>query len=485
MERSVIARSVYWSGISFWMRAAAQLTAFLFMTMLLGPELYGIGSIIGALVIPMEAMAGYLILESLIQREDLEPGHSDAMFWGLQGLGLTYLLLGFLLAPVIADFFRQPEFVYLVPLALIAPYLSSSTATPYALLRRALRFRAIAIAITVSDWCGAIVGVAMAAYGWGPASFVGMFVATTSTRCAIIWYAASWRPGFRARMRHFTDLLSFNATYMCIKLVEALNNAVPLLIVGRIFGPTATGHFSIALRFLDLLEETLMLPLQSVSFPVIARLQSDPGRLKGFYLTTARLAATIAAPSFVGVALIAPLIITLVLGPAWTESGYFLQVLAIIGLQKSYIWVNNSMMRGMAAPQFELRIGLTRLFLTAVTIYALSQYGPLGAAIAMAIGSVATWPMNMNYARRLVGYPFQDQIRPLLLPVSLALGMAVVLQSLQILPSFPASPLIALAVLIGAGAVSYVGLLFIFGRATFIDIVDLIRHAIPQRRKAT
>lgn len=479
----MVARGVYWSGVSVWIRTGAMLAAFLLMAQLLGPGSYGVGALVLALVLPIEAIVGYTILDSLIQRKDLEPGHSSAMFWVLQAMALTFLTFGVLLGPTMAAFFDQPEIAYLLPLALFGTYLSASTATPYALLRRHMRFRAVAATITVSETGGAIAGVAFAFAGTGALSLVMMYITTAVLRFAFVWWRTTWRPRLGIDRQHFSDLLAFNMSFMGIKLVEALGNAVPLLIIGRVLGPVAVGQFSIALRLLDLVKELLMLPLQSVTFPVIARLQSEPARLRSFYLTTAGLAATIGVPAFVGVALTAPLFIVLALSPEWAATTVVLQILALIGLRKCAAWLNAAILCGMGSPALEFRIGVVNVTAGAVALMILAPYGPVAAAIAVTGAHLLAWPFGLHYVRQVAGYSIVDQLRPFFRPLWMSAAMAVVVLILQRLLGPDAAPLLVLVISVASGIGVYGLLLLIFGRRTVDNILGMIRQATGAHQK--
>ena len=121
---SGLGSAVAWAAASTWFRLGVNFVIFALLARLLGPEAFGLVGMVVVVLTFGEILVGNAPLESLVQRDKLEPGHVDSMFWTLVilGVGLTAAMMA--ASPLIAT----ATSVALAPARFTARRMASPTA---------------------------------------------------------------------------------------------------------------------------------------------------------------------------------------------------------------------------------------------------------------------------------------------------------------------------------------------------------------------
>jgi PST family polysaccharide transporter len=422
--RRRLARAAAWSAAGTWSRITISFGTFVALAKLLGPEILGLGTMVASVVALLEVFLGIGILESIIQRGQLEPGHTNSMFWVLQAASLLLVLLTCLAAPGVAAYYGEPVLAELIPWAMLTPYLWAWAGVPDAILRRNLRFRPLAAAAICAEIAGSAVGISMAVAGYGVWSLIGLQVANAGARALVTWHAAGWVPNGLPSRRHVSELMGFNLSLITSRLFLLLERSLPALIVGPTLGSAALGNYSIARRFVQLLAELVMSPLQAVAVPAFAHLGAQTERVRELLSTTTRLSGAIALPVFGGVLLTAAEFVPALLGAQWIGAVAPLQILSLLGIRLSSSWFNHALIRGLGYPQLHSLVTALTAGLGAILMLAAVRFGTSGVAVAAVVASYATWPLGAYAVRRLAGVAIREQLAPFLAPAAATLGMA-------------------------------------------------------------
>jgi lipopolysaccharide exporter len=103
-----------------------------------------------------------------------------------------------------------------------------------------------------------------------------------------------------------------------VGFLEFLNLNMDTLAVGRWAGTSQLGLYNRANLLADLPAHNLMHGLSQVLFPSFSAVQHDKKRVRSAYLSAVGAAASIVLPLNAGMAVAAPEIVLVVLGPQWT-----------------------------------------------------------------------------------------------------------------------------------------------------------------------
>ena len=108
MSRTAALRSALWVMVESWLVRLVSLVAFLVLARLLTPSDFGLMALAGIYLTFCSFVIDQGFGTALVQREDLQPSHLDAVFWAQIAIGLAIAALTFAAADAIAGIFQNP-----------------------------------------------------------------------------------------------------------------------------------------------------------------------------------------------------------------------------------------------------------------------------------------------------------------------------------------------------------------------------------------
>ncbi len=423
--------AVRWTTTAAIVRAALQIAQVTVLARLLSPEDYGLMAMVGVVLSFTALFADLGLNSAFVQRRDVTLEQRSSLFWlnVVLSVGLSVLVIA--ASPLLAWFFGDKR---LSPLMM----LSASTFVIGALglqvrlaAEKELDFRPIMLLEIAAAVLGFVSSLSAAVSGWGVYSLVlgGIITAFSGTAFAWMFVARGWRPMWRLRMKDVRPYLRFGGTMVANNIVNQINMTVDLLLGGRLLGASQLGLYSVPRNLVLQLQFMVNPIITRVGFPLIAQVQNDVVRVGSIYLKTMNMTASTNAPLYVGIAVFAPEIVTIMLGDGWQASAPLLRVLAAWGFFRSTMNPVGSLLLGMGRADLSLKWNLALLLILPPVMWFGSQYGAAG----------LTWALLGLYISLFVpGWFFL--IRPLcrvsLFNFSVATLRPLVLALLSLLPAY-------------------------------------------------
>ncbi len=267
---------------------------------------------------------------AIVQKRDLERDDIQVAFTVSTLLG-AFFTLGFIaLAPLTASWLRDPDLADVV--AWMAPVflLSGLGAVANALVRRQLRFRALA-AIDFGSYAIAypLVGVALAWAGAGTASLVAAAITQAALLSGFSWLAARHRlrpKWVRSRVR---SLVHFGGWVSVTGFMDFLGGNADTFAVGRFSGTATLGQYNRATLLVGLPAYHVVNNANRVLLPSFSRIQAQEDRFRVAYVGGMALLLAFVIPMVaVTIALAAPMVAVL-FGPQWQFAATLIPYVAI------------------------------------------------------------------------------------------------------------------------------------------------------------
>ena len=323
-----------------------------------------------------------------VQRERITHAQVSNLFWVNVAVSALCSLIVAAAAPVIARFYHNPHLIGVTLILSTTFIISGSTVQHQALLKRQMRFKALALIEVGSMAIGVLVGVAMAVLGYRYWSLVGSSLSMEIAGLLLTWSVSRWRPALPTRRSGIGPLLSFGAHRTAGDLLTALARGSDILLIGRFYGAGSVGLYSRASALLMRPLEQFLGPINAVFVPALSRLQSQPERYRSTFL---RLYEAIALTAFFFTSLLLALAhpLTLVLlGPKWGQAavifGGFTVAALCIPLANASTWLLTSQGRGRDILIAQSINSCAVVF----SFVAGLPYGPVGVAIAFSVSSL-------------------------------------------------------------------------------------------------
>jgi PST family polysaccharide transporter len=394
---------------------------------LLTPQDFGLVTMVLTVTVMIMIFRDLGLATATIQSPSLDHSRVNTLFWLNVLFGLAVGGFTALTSPLLAWFFREPRLTA-IGIVLGGTMLIDGLAVQHqALLRRRMRFGALALSDVASNALGALFAVFLAQRGADYWALVWMRVVSAATGAAFLWIQCSWRPSLSLRIREAQSLVMFGGKITASRLVRYSSRNVDRLLIGRFLGADVLGLYAKASGWLAAPFQQLNWPLAWIAVPILSRLQNEPQRFRLYYRAGLSILAMFGLPLIFYLFIDAPPVIQLLLGPQWTQAIPIFRLLAPVAfaalLQIAFHWSYISL--GNADRQVKWEI-----FSAAITLIALVvglRWGVNGIAAAYSLASILLLPVGAVYCTRGTPVGVGDLVFAFLRPAAASLGASLVL----------------------------------------------------------
>ena len=189
-----------------------------------------------------------------------------------------------------------------------------------ALLRRQMRFRALAWIQVVSALTGLSVSITMAGMGFGYWALVANNAVPALVWIPMSWMLCGWRPGLPRRGVGAWRLMRFGGAASLAGVANYVSRNADNVLIGKFLGDGPLGTYDRAYQLMVKPVLKANAPITAVLAPALSRLGDDPKRYQAACVGVFRVMAYCAAPPAVALAVFAEETVALLLGAAWMDA---------------------------------------------------------------------------------------------------------------------------------------------------------------------
>lgn len=344
-----------------------------------------------------------------------------------------YLLLWFA-APFIAEFYDSPILVPITRVSALNLIVGSLSGIQSAKISIDLSFKLsakIQFACCIFSGC---IGLSLALLGYGVWAIVWQGLLVNVFRSILLWVFVRWIPNLIFSWKSFKELFSFGSKLLASALLDTLYGNIYTLVIGKFFSPRVLGLYGQAHSWAAIPSSNLTGIVQSVTFPVLSRIQNEQERLSDIYRRFLRMSAFIVFPLMVGLAVLARPLFATLLGEQWMGAVPLLQIICFSMMWYPIHAINLNILQVKGRSDYFLKLEIIKK-IQGVAMLCITV--PLG-IMAMCYGGIVTSLLclvfNTYYTRKLIGYGFFAQMRDLwpILLQSLIMGAIVLSATLFI-----------------------------------------------------
>lgn len=354
------AAGVLWLTVQKWVVRLSGFVTIAILTRFLSPEDFGTVAAATAVLPFFYLLADLGFTAYIVQADSTSRRMLSTGFWFSTLAGLLLCAAVVAIAPLVGVLFRSDEVVPVLQVLALAVVLTAVASVPTALLRRAMRFRALAIQGTIAAIVAQVVAIGMVVTGLGVWALVGQALTALLVTAVLAWVAAAWYPSFAFSRAEFSTMVRFGSQVLGVEFVAMCRALAETAIISVTLGMTGLGYLNIAQRIVQIVQELTGAALLPVSTVAFSRIRDAADRLRAAYVRALRMTYAIMSPPLIVVAVAAPLIIPIVFGHGWAESGRVAQILALAGIMVVGATLDHGLFYGLGKPG--------RWFVYAVTI---------------------------------------------------------------------------------------------------------------------
>lgn len=373
-----------WVAVSTVGNVVFSFVVFLILARLLQPAEFGLVAVAVVFIDILLIMTRGGLPDYVVQRHDISKSLLDTAFLVSAATSLVYCLVLLAVAGPVATLLRLPELRPILQVLSVTFVITGLGAIHEGRLQREFGFRSLAIRALASNLVGGSVAIALALDGYGAWSLVVQRLASVTMTTLLTWMAFPWRPGLAIRPHYAREQLAFGAKVFSTQLLLTTSIRLQEVIAAYFLSTSDVGMLRLAWRCIDLVSQVAVIPLTAVALPAYARVQSDRPELARTFYRFVAASGTMALPCFLGMAIVAPVMIPFLFGQQWAGAAPVLQILCLLApefVATSFIW-----MTLVAANRTGLAVWLA-VIQFAVTLAAALVTAPFGLS-ALVIGHV-------------------------------------------------------------------------------------------------
>ncbi len=436
--------------------AAARLVAFgttVYLARTLGPDTYGVVAVAAGVMLYLSQIADSGVELAGMTEASAGPARVNAVLSGMlrHRLRVAAVLL-FVLAPACAWFMPQPDGQVLALSVFGLPAVALSVRWVYLGLQRP---QPVAVSRIAGDVVTAVVTLALVR---GPRDVLGAPVAVVVGGLVATVLLLRGLPALGVHLRRVDDEASVSALLrrgrrlVLFTLLGLVLYNVDLLMLRVLAGEAAAGYYAAAYVLISFCAN-LTIAYSHTVLPALAGGAAPASSTADTYASALVTAWAVTMPVAVGGALIAPLIVQVLFGPAYAAGAAALQVLVLavpIGALRE-IAVASLIARHREQALLRVNIVAT-LVNVSLNLVLIPRFGLVGAAWATVVSEAVRLGVALVAARRVIpgATPFVALLKCLL--AGAAMGLAVAGLGLR-------ASLLAVAV----GGVVYPAMLLLLG----------------------
>src|ERR1700723_972253 len=294
----------------------------------------------------------------------------------------------------------------------------------YALMRRALMFRKLAIIDVSGNATGAALAILLAHLGYGYWALVWKPVITAFVTGCGVWVTCGWWPGRPVFTQGVRAMIRFGLNVTGFIVADNISKSMDRVALGHNYGPRELGFYQNALNVYDNAANVSVAPLHNVATATLSKLREDLDALKRAWSTALSSLAFFAAPAFAVLSVVGQDLVMLLLGSKWRTAGTILSVLALRGpgqvVANTHSWLHVAAGR----PDRWRHWGVLNCGFTIIALLCGLRYGAIGVAASYAVLVYITMLPAILYAGQPLGIRTKDVLLTVGPQVTCALATA-------------------------------------------------------------
>ncbi len=370
------------------LKFVVMLVATSVMARLLTPADYGLIGMVAFVTGFVSLYKDLGLSAATIQRDEINSEQISTLFWVnvLLSVGITVVTTA--IAPLVAWFYGEPRLTWITIVTSFGFLISGLAVQHEALLRRQMRYFALAVIGLVSVISGYIVGILMAWYGFSYWALVASQLAVAFTSTVLIAAICRWTPGLPKRNTGVRSMIRFGGNLTGFTTINYFSRNLDNLLIGRFWGAAQLGLYSRAYQFMGLPIEQINEPLTSVAVPSLSRLTDSPESYRRAYLRMLEKVALLTMPCVVLMIVTADWVVKIVLGSQWTGAVQIFILLGITALFQPIANTTGWLLITQGRTNHMLQWGLISGPITMAAILIGLPWGATGVAASYAISRV-------------------------------------------------------------------------------------------------
>ena len=471
--RGTVIRSFFWKLFERLSTQLIQFVVTIVLARLLLPSEYGIIALITIFLALCNVIVDGGLNTALIQKKDVDNVDFSTIFFFSIALSILMYLIMFICAPLIANFYEQPDLVSVIRvLSLSLPFYAINS-IQNAFVAKKMLFKRLFYSSLGAIIISGAVGIYMAYRGLGVWALVAQSVISQLVTAIIMWYTIKWRPDFVFSRERFSGLFSYGLKIFGANFITVLFVNARKLVIGKFFTPASLACYEKGGHLPSLVVDNLFTSIQTILFPTLSESQNDRAHVKSMMRRSTKLSCFLIYPIMVLMIVAAKPLVLLLLTETWIGAVPFVQILCVSYFFRPITIPNWEAIKALGYSDITLKLEVLKKVVDISILIITAFIGVYAIALGQVLFNAICVFINLAPNKKLLNYGVREQMIdavPTLL-ISLAVGIAV--YGIQLLPI---SNLLIVTLQFLLGALLYGGLSYLFKEESCMYLLEMYKN---------
>ena len=474
--KKTAARGIRWTTLSALAVTGAQLLQIWIATQIVSPGELGLFYIMMLALGFLRIFADGGFTLAIFHRQTISSEELSSVYWLTVAIGVAmYVGMAAVGAPLLALVYGEPRLHKLIAYGALSFVMVPFGLLFSALLRKELHFDLVAKIEVAAALAGLAAMVIGALSGFGLLALVAGLLSGNAVRTALFVTlgASRWWPERRLSFGAAGYFVRFGSFQIGERVTNYLASRSDQMLISAFLGAEALAFYALAWNLVVDPIFRINPIITRVFGALLAKVQSEPARLKRGFLSLIEIVALINLPLVAGIAAIAPLIVPLVFGEAWTPTVPLMQILAWVGAAKAIANPSGALVVAWGRADLAFRLSVI-VALCQLPVLTLAVQSGSVRIVAITIAIFQLFVLGGLYRllyRPILGGCLREWLATWLLP----LGFTAVMAASVVLAGrfLQLNGVVGIALSIALGGAVYIGLYALFRRDMVASLIKL------------
>lgn len=406
----------------------------IFLARILLPEAFGLIAMLQVFIAISNSLVDGGMTSSLIRTKELDNrDYSTVFFINIIVSFVLYWVL-FSTAPLIGQFYNQPELEMIVKVYSLVIIIQSFNAVQKTKLTKEMNFKLQMMMQMPAIFIAGILGIVLAKMGYGVWSLVWMQITNAFLFMIQHWFFSKWTPDFVFDKKKLKYHFNFGYKLTISSLISVVYSNIYRIIIGKYYSAAQLGFYHQANTLRMFPVNNLNSALSKVTYPLFSKLQDDGAKLVEAFKEISKNVIWFVSPVMIFLIVFAEPIFLFVLTEKWLTSVPYFQILAVAAVFYPHSAFSMNIFAAKGRSDLHLKIEVYKKIIGIVILFSLMSFGVLGVVIASAVGMFINTVINSYYCSKLIDFSLFNQFKQfvpfLLLSISLGLGIYILVYPL-------------------------------------------------------
>lgn len=392
---------------------------------LIAPSEYGMISMVTVFTSLLQIFIDSGFSTALIQKDKAdELDFSTVFIFNMLMCIVLYILL-YICAPAITAFYDYPGMTPVIRVMGLNLIIAGVRGVQQAYISKNMLFKKFFYSTIIGTIISAITGIIMAYQGFGVWALVAQGLINNIIGTVCLWCTVSWHPKMRFSLERLTELGGFGWRILVSSLLSNGYTKLSHLFIGKKYSSAELAYYNKGEQLPSMLITNLNTSIDSVIFPAMATVQTDPIQLKKMMRRSIKVTSYILWPAMLGLCAIAEPLVRILYTNSWIDMVPYLQIYCLIYVFQPIHTANLNAIKAMGKSDIFLKLEIVKKSIGFILLIVTLWYGPLWIAVGILINTLISAIINAYPNRKLLNYSLREQIFDIVPSMVMSVVMAI------------------------------------------------------------